>query len=119
MRTNGTVLDEFWADAHPFLQKFAGDRERLEQYSDYLRNRMFRRTLLCRGGVKVQDPVPAAVRQMWIVSPLRRQASHATVEDNQPMRFGNAANNFIQASLPATKAALMYLQECFPLRRRL
>src|SRR5690606_22068915 len=36
------------------LHQFAGDAIALEQYMDFLRNRMFRQTLLCHADVPVQ-----------------------------------------------------------------
>ncbi len=114
---NSTVMDEYWPQPQALLRRFADDRVRLEQVSDFLRNRSFRRSLLCRSGVALQLISAERVKSMHIMSPLRRQASYATVKDNQPMRFGGFgehAGSFTQTSRPTTKATLVHLQEMHP-----
>lgn len=54
------------------LDQLSGDRIRREQVLDFLRNRMFRQTLLCHADAPVQSmPSPMAVRALTIAAPIR------------------------------------------------
>ena len=48
------------------LRSWSADNLQYEQYFDYVRNRTFRRSLLCRAGRAVDDePMPDGVPEMW------------------------------------------------------
>jgi methyltransferase-like protein/protein-L-isoaspartate O-methyltransferase len=54
------------------LDQLGGDRLRREQVLDFLRNRMFRQTLLCHADAPVQSaPSSSAVRALTIAAPIR------------------------------------------------
>ncbi len=51
------------------LRRISPDLVQMEQYMDFLRNRMFRQTLLCHDNVKLDYVLrPEAVQKMWIAS---------------------------------------------------
>ncbi|MGE0384757.1 MAG: methyltransferase regulatory domain-containing protein [Gammaproteobacteria bacterium] len=61
----------FSAEVQETLRRIAPDIIRMEQYMDFLRNRMFRRTLLCHEQVRLErDLRPEVVRRFHISSTL-------------------------------------------------
>jgi len=55
------------------LAKLAGDFIRMEQYLDFLRNRAFRRTILCRREVAIRRELDAAdITKLSLASEMKR-----------------------------------------------
>ena len=63
------VPTRFGAQAEKVLRQLAPDLLHMEQYMDFLRNRMFRQTLLCHDHVTLEHALrPAAVEGFYIAS---------------------------------------------------
>jgi Predicted methyltransferase regulatory domain/PKMT, C-terminal winged helix domain len=69
----GTMMaQQFGEDAERTLRRISPDLLHMEQYMDFLRNRMFRQTLLCHDDVALDFFLrPAAVKSFHIASPIR------------------------------------------------
>jgi methyltransferase-like protein len=87
----------------------------LEQYMDFVRNRMLRQTLLCHEDVVVQRRLyPEQLRGF-------RVSSHASIEDPEPdanapsvARFQGTDGATLATDHPVSKAAMRYLSEVWP-----
>ncbi len=87
-----------------------------EQYYDYLTNRRFRRTLLCRRGAPIKRTIdPCIVDTMFVSSrglPVG-DASDAAIRGPAPMTFSTSESDIATAS-PRMKAALVHLAKVSP-----
>lgn len=112
-------LDEFPMAVVRALEPLREDRLRLEQYIDFLRDRGFRRTLLCRAG-RLGGTEPTAeeqrerLRGLLVGAYARPLSTTPQVRSDAPERFGSR-NNVSTITLPALKALLVALHEARPL----
>jgi methyltransferase-like protein/SAM-dependent methyltransferase len=99
------------------LQQLAGDIVRTEQYIDFLRNRTFRQTLLCRGDVALARMLdPNAMARFLIGSSaksLGAEISHAD-GSRRVERFTTPAGACITPGHPLIMAAFHCLAEAWP-----
>jgi methyltransferase-like protein/predicted O-methyltransferase YrrM len=89
----------------------------LEQYLDFLRNRTFRRTLLCREGIPVErQPTPDRLRNLYFASQARPEASESDPRAGVVTKFEapDGAVLFLSQKRPVTKEAMHYLVERWP-----
>jgi methyltransferase-like protein/cyclopropane fatty-acyl-phospholipid synthase-like methyltransferase len=81
-----------------------------EQYMDFVRNRMFRQTLLCRAELRPRRTIgPEALAGLWIASPVRPAESDGDVATYQGPR-GSA----IETADPLLKRALEIVGQFWP-----
>jgi methyltransferase-like protein/protein-L-isoaspartate O-methyltransferase len=97
------------------LRQLAGDLVELEQAVDFLRNRMFRRTLLCQKEVDLPPRIePERIKGFYVTS----RARPATAEPNffsvSPVKFQSDDGPAITTDHPASKLALLYLARRWP-----
>ncbi len=87
-----------------------------EQYLDFLRNRTFRRTLLCRDDVELNREIgPAQVRSLRFCSPI--QPTSQTPNPNAPVEEGfslPSGGHTAAISSPVMKRALTVLGRSWP-----
>ena len=87
------------------LRQLSADDIQFEQYLDFVRNRTFRRSLLCRSDrVIARDPVPAALRSMFLRARCVPESS-ATSEPGTEV-FRTSVGAAITMSHPVVRAAL-------------
>ena len=88
----------------------------LEQYLDFVRNRMLRQTLLCHDDVTIQRKLyPEQLRAF-------RVSSHATIDDPEPenphaaavAKYHGTDGATLATDHPVSKAAMRYLVEVWP-----
>jgi len=98
-----------------FLEQNAQDWVECEQYLDFLRNRMFRRSLFCRQeAVLTRQPGLEQLRHLNVVSrilPVDREVSTA---NDDPMVFEVPQEAILTFHDPVQKTALAYLAEQLP-----
>jgi methyltransferase-like protein len=88
----------------------------MEQYMDFLRNRMFRQTLLCRAAVPLEHALRAeAVRDFFVAAPVRPVSAQPDVASAQAQEFRDGAGRTLSTSDPLMKAALVELAAQWPL----
>ena len=108
----------FQPEIQDALALLAGDPIRREQYLDYLTNRRFRRSLLCRADrTPTRPPTPEALRALRVTGlahprPLSPEASEATPKDSE--EFATATGATIQTNNPLVKAVLHELASAWP-----
>jgi methyltransferase-like protein/SAM-dependent methyltransferase len=104
----------FPADVKETLERISPDLLHLEQYMDFVRNRLFRQTLLCHRDVRPTRALTPAVLQGLMLS------SRATTDPAPPDLTSMKTVVFqrgqqrAEVMLPASKAAFAVLMEAWP-----
>jgi SAM-dependent methyltransferase len=119
-RTNGVLIESSSLRLQKAFSAVQNDVVRLEQYADFVRNQMFRRSLLCHASSSLDRGLAhERLKEMAVSSPLAPDRTSGTVPSNDEMRFVGANEAQVRSSLPVIKAALFYLYEAFPTPLRL
>jgi methyltransferase-like protein/predicted O-methyltransferase YrrM len=106
----------FGADIEKTLRAIAPDLLHMEQYMDFLRNRMFRQTLLCRADLTPHYAInPDSVRNFYIASPAKAVSPHPDIASDQPEQFKGPHEPTLTTRDPLMKAAMLHLVEHWPL----
>lgn len=96
--------------AQEVLDSLKGDVLRSEQFIDFITCRRFRSTLFCRSELEIDhDPVPEAIRSLFLSSQLVADAADPKIKDSSAVRFSGPKNAVVEINHPLTKAALTYL----------
>jgi methyltransferase-like protein/SAM-dependent methyltransferase len=109
------LTSNFSAQVGETLRKISTDIVRTEQYMDFVRNRTFRQTLLCRADVALNRNLSfEQVKQFMIASPIKPVAEKPEI--NVPKAETFALPNGVQLTTPQplVKAALQHLGEIWP-----
>jgi methyltransferase-like protein/cyclopropane fatty-acyl-phospholipid synthase-like methyltransferase len=97
------------------LQRVANDLIQLEQYLDFLRNRMFRQTLLVHTGVEPKYHIESSIlTQLFVGTSLRPQSAQPDLRSFNAEHFRAPSGATATSSQPIVKAALMVLAEEWP-----
>ncbi len=97
------------------LKKVGRNVIQMEQYMDFLRNRMFRSTLLCHKSHKLNRNVNAQrLKELHIASPVRPVEPHLDLSPDNRQNFSMPNKSTIGTSAPITKAALKILGDNWP-----
>jgi methyltransferase-like protein len=108
------LVSHFPAAIAETLERISPDILHLEQYMDFVRNRQFRRTLLCH---KEQKPnralTPAFLSGLMVSSAAVTDASPDDLSASTSMVFKTDAQE-AAVTLPASKAAMLTLMETWP-----
>lgn len=105
----------FPASVREGLRGMASSIVEAEQYGDFVRNRAFRQTLLCRPEIELKRTIPPdLVQRFHFVSAL--QPIHEEGSDGTPFagRFRDAEGLEIEVRDPLTRAALLELRAVWP-----
>ena len=95
------------------LRLLAPDLVRTEQYLDFLRNRRFRQTLLCRQGVSLnRAPTPERLDHLYVASALR--PTTADLAPGAAVEFRSPRGLPVTVREPLVTAALRRLVEAWP-----
>jgi methyltransferase-like protein len=98
-----------------WVENLTKDRIEFEQYLDFLRNRVFRQTLLCHQGVPLAKGLhPQAVRRCHVASRATPTAANGDAHAAGAISFKGVDDAKFTTNHPLTKAALMYLQAQWP-----
>ncbi len=109
------------ADVEKKLDEFGDNLIRREQYEDFLTNRSFRSSLICRDNVLLnRKPEPGILREFYIASQVHPQSAAPRIADSTMETFVAAEGGTIQSNHPLTKAALVNLEQiwtrCIPFK---
>ncbi len=97
------------------LQEIAPDIIHHEQYLDFVRNRMFRRTLLVGESVVLDRAIgPERVRGMRAACSMKPPPGGMDLESEEPAEFTHAQRGSAAILKPLQKAALLELWESWP-----
>lgn len=115
-RIGTMVVGNFGPDVQKTLQALAADQVQTEQYLDFLRNRMFRETLLVH-----QDAVPD-----WMIQPERVRRLHLAsggnpagkgepdIRSDAPIQYQSRSGMALSTNKPLMKAAMQVLVRRWP-----
>jgi SAM-dependent methyltransferase len=106
-----TVLPgEFPPDVEATLRRMANDEVQFEQYLDFLRNRTFRRTLLCHADLSLRrDYAAGSLRGLLLSSGADVVENPAPLDSTAVAKFRSPRGATLSASHPLVKAALASL----------
>jgi methyltransferase-like protein len=97
------------------LRASARDRIELEQLLDFVFNRTFRRSLLCREGISLELAMaPERMRRLHAASPVRPDAESPDVSSSAGVTFRGERDRTFTVNHPPTKAILVALSEAWP-----
>jgi methyltransferase-like protein/SAM-dependent methyltransferase len=97
------------------LQMLSPDLIHLEQYMDFLRNRMFRQTLLCHTEQAPSYGIrPERLTALHVAAPLRPMGPAGDLHSTEPEQFEGQDGVTLTTREPIVKAALRHLAEFWP-----
>lgn len=99
------------------LEHISSDIVHLEQYMDFVRNRQFRQTLLCRQGLPVRRALsPGVMQGLLLATAARREGEGALdLDPGVQVTWRASGGALATASHPVSKAALALLAQRWPL----
>lgn len=102
----------FKAETFEILQSVPMLRQ--EQYMDFLRNRMFRRTLLVHKDVQLARNIPVTrVRSFHMAVTSKLEVPNPQLDEQAPAEF-KSPRGTATVKLPISKAALVHLNQVYP-----
>jgi methyltransferase-like protein/cyclopropane fatty-acyl-phospholipid synthase-like methyltransferase len=109
-------IDEHLPEAvQAALDGFGTDRIRREQYLDFVRNRTFRKSLLCHAGRPRSDvPLIEALDRLRFSSQARPVSERPDVRSDAPETFLTPTDDPFLATMPLVKAVLTALYATWP-----
>ncbi|MCI0455927.1 MAG: class I SAM-dependent methyltransferase [Gemmataceae bacterium] len=97
------------------LQMLAQDNVHMEQYMDFLRNRMFRQTLLCHNHQRPSYALrPEQLTAFHVASPARPLKEEADLRSDEPEEFQGPDGVTLSSRDPLVKAAMRHLAQNWP-----
>src|SRR5688572_8791290 len=107
------LTSHFPAAVAETLERISPDILHLEQYMDFVRNRQFRQTLLCRSTAHPRRALSADSLRGLLLSSAAEPSTSVDLSDDAAVAFSNGRQR-ADVSKPATKAALAALAEAWP-----
>ena len=106
----------FGSEVERTLRLISADLLHMEQYMDFLRNRMFRQTLLCHADVKLDHSLrPESLTAMRVASPVKTVSESCDICSSDPEQFRIIGGPTLTTSEPLMKAAMFELGKSWPL----
>jgi len=108
------AIENFPPDVIAVLRNLAADIIETEQYMDFVRNRMFRQTILCGNQHQVDRSLLASrLTKLHFASNTQPEEPIEDLHDNKVATF-RSGNSVTKTTSPVIKAALMYLGSVWP-----
>ncbi|MFM7148853.1 MAG: methyltransferase regulatory domain-containing protein [Gemmataceae bacterium] len=109
------TLSAYPPDVQEYLRNVSRDLLHLEQYLDFMKNRMFRRTLLVHEAVPLnRQPGPEVVEPLFASGMARPVSPDPEVLTDRVEEFVNEDGATVSTPLPFAKAILLTLFERWP-----
>jgi methyltransferase-like protein/SAM-dependent methyltransferase len=109
------VARNFGAEVEKTLKALSEDVIQMEQYMDFVRNRMFRQTLLVPKGVRPNRNITAeAVRRLHAASGGRPVDERVDLDSTGPAQYRGPGGATLTTHEPLLKAAMACLHEAWP-----
>jgi methyltransferase-like protein/ubiquinone/menaquinone biosynthesis C-methylase UbiE len=97
------------------LREYAKNRVELEQYVDFVTNRLFRRSLLCHAGSKVERTVtPQRLRRLHMTTIAKPVGDNPDLREGVTEAFRNERGAVFSTTHPLAKAGLVSLAAAWP-----
>lgn len=114
-RVSTMVTGNFGPEIESTLKMLATDQIQAEQYMDFLRNRMFRETLLCLNGVNPNWTVnPDAMRVLHVASGAAPVTEPVNLTSEENVSYKGASGMTMATNRPLLKAAMQVLKAAYP-----
>lgn len=114
-RVGTMVTGNFGPDIEKTLKILATDQIQAEQYMDFLRNRMFRETLLVHSKVNPNWSVqPDVLRALHVASGARPVTPVTNLNTDENVQYKSASGMQMATNRPLLKAVMQVLGESFP-----
>lgn len=109
------LASNFDASIQETLQRIGTTLIAMEQYMDFVRNRMFRRTLLCHEELELKrNLTPDQLQGFYVTSALQPSSENPDFKSSESLEF-QGSHGTITSRQPLVKAAMLYLSQQFPL----
>jgi methyltransferase-like protein len=109
------VAGKFGAEADRTLRQISPDLLHMEQYMDFLRNAMFRQTLLCHADVPLDHKLrPDAVTDFYVASRVTPASPSPDLAPGAAEEFRGAGEKTLTTRDPLMKAAMLTLADAAP-----
>lgn len=110
------LAGNFPAEVVQKLRAMAATTVALEQYMDFLRNRTFRRSLLCHREVRLSGRLaPERLGQFYLASPAKPESKEPVdLNSDAAVTYRGPDGKTLTSNHPLTKAAMSYLAEIWP-----
>jgi hypothetical protein len=106
---------ELSAEVGATLERVSPDLIRMEQYLDFVRNRQFRASLVCRAEAKLRRSLgPDSIMPFRIGFAAKADGAPVDLSPDVAHRFETADGLEVASSSPVTKAALLWLRRAWP-----
>lgn len=103
------------AEARETLGRMSGSLVRAEQYLDFVRNRTFRRTLLCHDQVRLRrPPAPERVASLYLTGLVEPVGGGGDAAAPAAEEFRTPDGTSLRTNHPALRAALRCLSDAWP-----
>jgi methyltransferase-like protein/SAM-dependent methyltransferase len=114
-QVSAMVASRFGAEVEKTLRAISPDLLHMEQYMDFLRNRMFRQTLLCHADLKPNHALKAeAVMGFFIASGAKAVSQQPDITSDKPEEFKGEGALTLTTRDPLMKAAMTHLIAQWP-----
>lgn len=105
----------FSAEVVHQVEQFSADPIEREQYYDFLRDRLFRRSVICHANRQVRRPAQEwAIATMWCGAAAKPAAPTPDCKSSAPEKFISADETIVTIGNPILKTALVALFEARP-----
>jgi len=105
----------FSPEAQQTLRNIAPEQVQLEQYMDFLRNRMFRQSLLVKQDIRPNYTLhPDVLKQFKVASPLKPEKAELDLAGPTPEAFKAGDGRTLTTGDPIVKAGFQILSEIYP-----
>jgi methyltransferase-like protein/2-polyprenyl-3-methyl-5-hydroxy-6-metoxy-1,4-benzoquinol methylase len=109
------LASNYAAPVDETLNRLGRDIIEMEQYMDFLRNRMFRQTLLCHRSVKLNRALgPWSLAGLCVAASLQPAGAEINFGSDQVETFRRQGGSTLSTAQPIVKAALVFLNERWP-----
>jgi methyltransferase-like protein/SAM-dependent methyltransferase len=116
---NVMVPGNFPAEVQATLQRLSPDLIYIEQYMDFIRNRTFRQSLLCKAGRTPNYALNAkTLTPFWVAAAFRPQSAVLDLNSSEYATFESDRGISVRSNEPIVKAALQILGSSWPRRIR-
>jgi methyltransferase-like protein len=109
------VPRNFRPEVEQVLQRLSTDIIHTEQYMDFVRNRMFRQSLLCHQHLTpIYGIKPERLLGLHVGSPAKPVSAKPDIHSNAPEQFRGVGEVTLTSQEPLIKAAMIHLAEVWP-----
>lgn len=111
----GMLVSNLPDDVARKLGQMVRNTVELEQYMDFIRNRLFRQSLLCHPGTRLGFKLtPECLARFHVASSAQPETSEPDIHAQTVENFKSADGATLKIDHPVSKAAFMYLGEIWP-----